>query len=71
MAGYQEKLLRFQRRLNKIMYKYIIYHHGNKVFESMNYLNKEEAMSNGYSHLDAVEVIDEKYYTIDFKEVDS
>lgn len=53
------------------MYRYVIYHHSNKVYESKNYFSREEAMHDGYSHLDAIEVIDEKYYTIAFKEVDS
>lgn len=51
------------------MFKYIIYHHNNKIYESISYETQEEAVKNGYEHLDAKERIDEKYYTISFNEV--
>lgn len=52
------------------MYKYIISKHDKLIYESKAYSSKREAINLGFGYLDALESINDEYYSMQIIEVD-
>ena len=51
------------------MYKYIISRHDKLIYESKAYSSKREAINLGFGYLDALESINDEYYSMQIIEV--
>ena len=68
MAGFQEKLLQYWRRYSN-MYRYIISENNRVIFESDLYKTKKKASEEGFGYLDALESINDVYYSMNIVKV--